>query len=119
MQKDDTTLDVGSHTRSRGPCRQPSADPDELRIKMELWRRLALQLEDTLMGLLQLEGLTVVDAVDIAAIANGDVRLFSGVDDHEAASSHRHGRRHRGLRHLGPVIYNFLVISNCHAPGSR
>lgn len=58
-------------------ARETGADPDELRIKMELSRRLAMRLEHTQISLLEIEGLTDVDAMDIAAVANGDVRLYS------------------------------------------
>lgn len=58
-------------------AQETGTDPSELRLKMELSRRLALRLEDTQIGLLHLEGITDVDAMDIAAIANGDVRSYA------------------------------------------
>lgn len=56
-------------------ARDTGQDPNELRVKFDLARRLALRLEDTGMTPLELEGLTEIDVEDIVAILAHDFRV--------------------------------------------
>jgi hypothetical protein len=58
-------------------ARDIDVDADELRLKTESSRSLALRVEETNNSVLRREGITEVDAMDIAAIAYGDVGNYS------------------------------------------
>jgi hypothetical protein len=57
-------------------ARDTGQDPNELRVKFDLARRLHLRMEDAGITPLQLKGLTEIDAEDISAICAYQVRIY-------------------------------------------